>query len=121
MPLPYYRHLSARDKKIYDQSAKISRVGVPEPRKLWPAVNGVQEGLEADDRHLVTRALNALASRLCKQLGVDPVKVKVLATRPSSARSELHGLYTRDTKGNAEIKVWMRTAARSEVVKFRTF
>jgi len=49
------------------------------------------------------------------------VPVKGLATRPSSARSELHGLYTRDARGRVLIRVWMRTAARSEVVKTRTF
>jgi hypothetical protein len=49
--------------------------------------------------------------------------VKVLERRPSNSYGELHGLYEPDevTGGVARISVWMRTAAREHVVKFRTF
>lgn len=41
--------------------------------------------------------------------------------RPRRSASELHGLYTRDDGKPPTIRVWMRTAARADVVKPRTF
>ena len=46
---------------------------------------------------------------------------KVLRTRPRRGQSEFHGLYTRFESGEAEIRVWMLTAAQGQIVKPRTF
>jgi len=47
----------------------------------------------------------------------------LLERRPANAGGELQGLYEPDevTGGSARITVWMRTAQREQVVKFRTF
>lgn len=51
-----------------------------------------------------------------------PVRVRVLLRRPSNAGGELHGLYEPGEAGaRAVISVWMRTARKDQVVKFRTF
>jgi hypothetical protein len=56
------------------------------------------------------------------QLVTPPVRVRVLAKRPSDDWEELHGLYQPEEDGkSAEITVWMRTAKRQQVVAFRTF
>src|SRR6185437_13983508 len=48
---------------------------------------------------------------------------RVLERRPANSYGELHGLYDPDevTGGVARITLWMRTAQRVQVVKFRTF
>ena len=57
------------------------------------------------------------------QFGTPAVRVLVFERRPSNNRGELHGLYEPDevTGGRARISVWMRTARKDQVVKFRTF
>jgi hypothetical protein len=48
--------------------------------------------------------------------------VRVLARRPADDDGELHGLYEPDDPPKpAHITVWMRTAARKDVVAFKTF
>ena len=48
--------------------------------------------------------------------------MRVLAQRPADDTGELHGLYEPDDAGTpARITVWMRTAARKDVVAFKTF
>ncbi len=51
------------------------------------------------------------------------IEMRVLERRPASADGELHGLYEPDevTGGTGRISVWMRTAQKEQVVKFRTF
>ncbi len=95
---------------------------MPDPGALAPIVRGVIAGLGADDRTEVERASAALAAGIARQLGVRRVSVRVLATRPSSATEELHGLYVReDDRTTPVIHVWMRTAAMRKVVSPRTF
>ena len=50
------------------------------------------------------------------------IRVRVLAQRPADDSGELHGLYEPDDAGTpARVSVWMRTAARRDVVAFKTF
>lgn len=121
MPFPYYKRLSRRDKAIYRQSAAIPRVELPEPARLRPLASRVEVALEADDREAVERACQRLVAAVTKTLGCEPVLVHVLAVRPRNAAYELHGLYVREPGVPAVIRVWMRTARRSDVVKYRTF
>ena len=55
----------------------------------------------------------------------DPVgealRVAVAERRPSWQTGELHGLYQADEKGRFRVSLWMRTAQRAQVVKFKTF
>ena len=61
------------------------------------------------------------------QLALPPVQVRVLARRPSNSYGELHGLYEpRELEEYARgeravVTVWMRTAQKEQIVKFRTF
>ena len=65
----------------------------------------------------------ALIGALNARLETPPVRVHVFELRPHNAGGELHGLYEPDevTGGVARISVWMRTARKEQVVKFRTF
>ena len=53
---------------------------------------------------------------------LPPIRVRVLAKRPSSDYGELHGLYEpEEGRVPARVTVWMRTAQRQQVVAFRSF
>src|SRR5687768_6876125 len=121
MPFPYYRRLSAEDKEVYRRSAAIPKVPIEDVLSLAPAVRAIEAGLEKDDRPAVEAACGKLVNGIARKLGVEPLSVIVLATRPSSTAGELHGLYVREPGRRAVIRVWMRTAAREDVVRFRTF
>jgi len=123
MPFPYFERLSAKDKRIYLRSDELREVKVPDVRALEPLVESLRADLEAGRRVRTTRAANALVLALCKQLKAPKVRVRVRETRPSWDGGELHGLYTfaQEAGDVPEIEVWMRTVARGDVVKFRTF
>jgi hypothetical protein len=121
MPFPYYRRLSAEDKEVYRRSAAIAKVPLGDAASLGPAVRAIEASLAKDDRAAVEAACGRLVHGIARKLGVEPLSVIVLATRPSNAAGELHGLYVREPGRRAVIRVWMRTAAREDVVRFRTF
>lgn len=117
----YYRRLSARDRAIYRRSDAVARLPLGDPAAAKPWVAAIEAALLADDRRAIQAACNGLGARLCADLEVSAVPVRVLARRPASAVGELHGLYLRHEDGRTEIRVWMRTAAHERVVAFRTF
>jgi hypothetical protein len=121
MPLPYYRRLSARDKAIYRQSDALGEVPLPDAAACRPLAEGLRQALEAGVRPDVEKAAQRLVARIAHQLQTEPVAVRVMARRPRSAESELHGLYTREEGRRAVIQVWMRTAHHRRVAAFRTF
>lgn len=120
MPFPYYARLSARQKQIYRASDAITAVVVPGVEGLRPAVDELERALAAADRRAVEAACRRLATGICAALGVPEVKVRVLAARPSGPHEELHGLYEPEPPP-ARITLWMRTAAKKQVVAFRSF
>ena len=77
--------------------------------------------LQTGERGRTERAAQTLADSLTEALGVPPLRVRVAERRPSSQTGELHGLYEADEKGRYRISLWMRTARRVQVVKFKTF
>jgi hypothetical protein len=119
----YYDRLSAASKKTYRASDAIERVELPDPAALRPLARAIEPALAQASRVAVGRACQALADALNAQLGSPRVVVRVLERRPSDDWGELHGLYEPDevTGGTARISLWMRTAAKDQVVKFRTF
>ena len=122
MPFAYYARLSARDKRIYRQSDAIERVPLPDPVALRPLVDEVAAALAGEDRHATERACQRLADAMLAQLALPPVRLSVLAARPSRDWGELHGYYDPTREGVAPtITLWMRTAQRKQVVAFRTF
>jgi hypothetical protein len=117
----YYRRLSRRGKAIYRRSDEITDVPLPDLGALQRRAEAVRAALARDDRVAVEGAATRLVGDMLRALEVEPLAVRVLATRPRSASSELHGLYTREPGRRPVIQVWMRTAEHRRVVAFRTF
>jgi hypothetical protein len=121
MPFAYYERLSARDKATYRRSDEIVTIVLPHAEALRPFVEVVREALAQDDRAALAAAATRLTQGLLMMLDAPPVRVEVLAVRPTLRQSELHGLYTNHPGRPPRIRVWMRTARLSRVVAFRTF
>lgn len=123
MPFAYYAKLSAASQRTYRKSDRVTEVPLPDPAALIPAATAIAAALEAGHAAAVRSACQALVDGLNRQLGTPPVQVRVFERRPADAGGELQGLYEPDevTGGVARITVWMRTAQREQVVKFRTF
>ena len=119
----YYDGLPARSRRTYRASDRIERVVVPGIAALQPLARAIGPALESADRAAVEAACQALVDALNAALATPPVAVRVLERRPADDSSELQGLYEPDevTGGRARITVWMRTARKEQVVKFRTF
>lgn len=119
----YYDSLAAESKRTYRRSDALFRIEVPEIATLVPLAKAIEPALAAEDRVAVERACQALVDALNASLGTPPVRVEVFERRPANKAYELQGLYEPDevTGGIAKISVWMRTAQRVQVVKFRTF
>ena len=120
MPFPYYARLTARQKQIYRASAAIVAVELPGAGTLLPLVGELERALAAEDRRAVQDVAGRLADGICAALGAPRLRVRVLAARPTGGYGELHGLYEPEPPP-ARIKLWMRTAARKQVVAFRSF
>ena len=123
MPFAYYDGLSAGDKRTYRKSDALKRIAVPDLEPLVAVAKGMTPVLEAGDRAGVERICQELVDGLNARLATPPIVVRVLERRPADSGGELQGLYEPDevTGGAARITVWMRTAQRVQVVKFRTF
>jgi hypothetical protein len=123
MRFAYYDSLSSGSKKTYRKSDALLRVEVPDIQALLPLARAIEPALAAEDRRAVERACQALVDAINARLQTPPVRMNVLERRPSNSGGELHGLYEPDevTGGVAKISIWMRTARKEQVVKFRTF
>ena len=119
----YYDSLAAGSKRTYRKSDALTRIEVPGVALLVPLAKSIEPVLAAADRAGVERACQALVDALNACLAAPPARVNVLERRPVNKAYELQGLYEPDevTGGAARISVWMRTAQREQVVKFRTF
>lgn len=121
MPFAYYERLSSADKATYRRSDAIVSIALPRAADVRPFVGLLREALARDDRKAVAAAAARLAQGILMLLGAPPVSVEVLAVRPVSRDSELHGLYTNPDGRVPRVRVWMRTAQRGRVVAFKTF
>jgi len=123
MPFAYYERLSAKRKRVYDQSDRILRIEWPDVQALEPLARAIQPALEGARRAQVEKACQALVDAMNAQLGTPRLAIRVRERRPSDDWGELQGLYEPDevTGGAARISLWMRTARKEQVVKFRTF
>lgn len=117
----YYDTLSPEDKRIYRQSDKIEGVALSDPAAIRPLVPALRQALETGERAAVQGAAAALVAALIEDVGVEPVEVEVLESRPKNEEGELHGLYTFEEGEPTRIQVWMRTAAKGKVVAWRSF
>jgi len=122
-PFAYFDRLSAASKRTYLRSDRIARVELPDVARLMPLASLIAPPLEAASVGGVREACQRLVDEMNAQLATPPVTVKVLERRPANSDYELQGLYEPDevAGGTARITVWMRTAKKENVVKFRTF
>ncbi len=122
MVFNYYHRLSQRDKRIYRHSDEVQAVALPHPERLHATVHRLPAALQWQDPRRVQRLCGHIADGITRQLEAPPVRVSVLAARPSNGRGELHGLYEpADERKRAHITVWMRTAKKRQAVAFKTF
>jgi len=122
MRFGYYDRLSAARKAIYRKSDAIGAIGLPPGAEVGPDVARMRSALTADDRAAVQAACQRLVGTLVAGYRVPPIRVRVLARRPSDDYGELHGLYEpEEGRTPARITVWMRTAKKQQVVAFKSF
>ncbi len=122
MVFSYYNRLSARQQSIYRQSDEIKQLRLPQPAELQPFVAQLEPALKSENRRDVERLCQFISDGIVTQLKAPPVRIQVLAARPSDDWGELHGLYMPEQDGTAaKIQVWMRTAKHKKVVAFRSF
>ncbi len=122
MVFDYYHRLSNRQKQIYRQSDRVESVELPKPAVMKDSIDALLAALERNDRTAVQRLCTEIVKGITQQLRAPPVRITVLAARPSNNWGELHGLYEpAEGRKRAHITVWMRTAKRRQIVAFRTF
>ena len=122
MPFAYYAKLSSARQRIYRTSDAIETLPLPPGVMAGDIVARVRDGLAADDVKAVQRECQALVDALVTGYRVPPIRIRVLARRPADDYGELHGLYEpEEGRTPARVTVWMRTAAKKQVVAFKTF
>jgi hypothetical protein len=123
MPFAYYDKLNAHQKRIYRASDRVERIPLPpnETHCIGDLVDALERALAGAERVNTERAAQVFMDGLTAALKVPPLRIKVLRRRPSWETGELHGLYEPDEEGVPRVSVWMRTAQRAQVVKFKTF
>jgi hypothetical protein len=122
MVFDYYKRLSARQQSIYRQSDAITRMQLPEPAAIQPLVPLLEAELAAGQPRRIQAVAQRVADALVAQLKAPPLRIQVLAVRPSDDWGELHGLYIpEEGRKPAKIQLWMRTAKHKRVVAFRSF
>jgi hypothetical protein len=121
LPYSYYRRLTPGQKRIYDESDRIGTLGLHHPETHSDRVEVLARALESGSRLATERAAQELSDGLTEAFGVRRLLVDVKERRPSWQTGELHGLYQADEKGRFRVSLWMRTARRAQIVKFKTF
>ncbi len=122
MPFAYYQRLTRAQQRVYRQSDEVTGIPLPGGANLRPLVDALADALKREDRIAAQTTADRLLAGITASLGVRPLRAQVLAVRPSRNWGELHGLYTSAEPGRLpRATVWMRTAQRRQVVKFRTF
>jgi hypothetical protein len=122
MRFAYYGRLSAARRKTYRKSDDLGAIGLPPGLDAGAEVGLVRTGLANGDRATLQLACQRVIDALVAGYKVPPVRVRVLAQRPSDDYGELHGLYEPvEGRSPARITVWMRTAKKAQVVAFKSF
>jgi hypothetical protein len=130
--MPSFRHLlkTREQRRQYDRSNAVSSIPVRISPRLRRAVELLESCLDdATRRKACGRAelrraeelAQIVSDELCRSLRVRLPNVKVRGKRPLNGTGELHGLFTTGPSREDRIQVWMLTAKRRQVVKFKTF
>ncbi len=121
MPFPYYDNLSAAQKKIYRKSDAIASIPLENPSAIQPVVVKLKKSLEDNKRRDVARYASEICRLVCEGLNIESLIVKISSKRPSSSTKEYHGLYEWTDGETPVLTVWMKTAAKEQVVAFKSF
>ncbi len=121
MPFPYYDNLSAAKKRIYRKSDAIESIPVKNPGDIHPAILKLKKSLEDNKRRDVAKHASEICRLVCEDLNTEVLTVKIRSRRPSSSAEELQGLYERTEGEITVLTVWMKTAAKGQVVAFKSF
>jgi hypothetical protein len=121
MPFPYYDNLSAAKKRIYRKSDAIESIPLENPGAIHPVTIKLKKSLEDSRRRDVAKHASEICRLVCEGLGIETLKVKISSRRPSSSSEELHGLYEWTEGKPSVLTVWMKTAAKGQVVAFKSF
>jgi hypothetical protein len=122
MVFSYYNRLNAVQKRVYRKSDEIHAISLPNALVLQPLIPELSRALENENRAMAEYACQKLTTGMTAGLTAPPVRITLLAARPSASWGELHGLYVpAQSRKSAVITVWMRTAKRRQVVAFRAF
>jgi hypothetical protein len=122
LPFSYYDRLTRSQQRVYRQSDGVTTIVLPQAMEVGPLVAALETALADGNRAAVQTFADRLLAEIAARLRVPPLRTRVLAVRPSRGWGELHGLYQGAQAGRpARVSVWMRTAERRQVVKFRTF
>lgn len=121
MVFDFYYHLSAARRREYDRSDVLQAPRL-ERKRISLLGEDIRAALLDEEQRTVRRAAQDLADSFGEQLGLPPVRISVLRTRPQRGGAEYHGYYEgAEADVPARITVWMYTARRRQVVAYRTF
>lgn len=119
--MPSFRHrLTRAQQREYDRSNAVGSIPLRATPRLGRATLLLGWALEQGDRARTQRVAQVICDELCTIARVRPLRVAVKAERPADGRGELHGLYVSAGRSQT-ISIWMLTAKRNQVVKYRTF
>ena len=121
MPFPYYDDLSANKKRIYRKSDAIETIPVKDPEGIHTVTILLRKSLEDNKRREVAKHASEICRQICRDLEIEALIVKISSKRPSNSTEELHGLYEWTEGETPVITVWMITAAKGQVVAFKSF
>jgi hypothetical protein len=121
MRFSYYDNLSAAGRRTYRKSDGLDSIPLEHPDGISPAVIRLKESLENNRRADVAMHASEICRLVCEDLGIEPLVVKISSRRPSNATRELYGLYEWTEGETPVVTVWMKTAAKGQVVAFKSF
>jgi len=121
MPFPYYDNLSAVKKRIYRISDAIESIPVKNLDGIHPLIIKLKKSLEDNNRRDVAKHASEICLFVCEGLDIETLIVKISSRRPSRSTEELHGLYECTEGEPSVLTVWMKTAAKGQVVAFKSF
>jgi hypothetical protein len=101
MPFAYYDRLSPERQRIYRRSDAIESLALPPGVNAGRTVTAIREALSRNTAADLRRACQHLCDELTRGFHVPPLRVVVLARRPSDDYGELHGYYEPAEDGGA--------------------
>ena len=118
----WYRRLPPRLRRVAIASDRVATLPLQPAPRLRELVAALPQTLGRGRAREVEVLAQAIADGICLALRVSRVRVRVALRRPPLPGGELQGLYTPGAeRGRDVVTVWMLTAKRGQVVKFRTF